>query len=213
MLQIFPSLLSMNLAKIKYECRQLETTDCEALHIDVMDGHFVPNLAMTPALVDVIIKNSTKPLDIHLMVENISFFIDIFASYKPKYLTFHIEAEKHIHRQLLNIKDRGISAGVVVNPLTAVSLLEPIVEYSDIILLMSVNPGFGGQKFIESTYKKVEQLKNIIVKKGYNTLVEVDGGVNSDNAKKLKNSGCDICVAGNYIFKNENLQEAINSLR
>ena len=177
-----------------------------------MDGHFVPNLTIGPVVVESVAKAATKPLDIHLMVENNTFFVDLFAKLKPEYITFHIEEEKHPHRLIQKIKSYGIKAGVVLNPSTNPSIIEYLIEDLDMVLLMSVNPGFGGQKFIPNVIKKAKQLKKMINEINPDCLIEVDGGVNDKNIYELKEAGVDIVVAGSYVFKN-NYKEAIESLK
>ena len=178
-----------------------------------MDGHFVPNLTIGPVVVNAVAKVATKPLDIHLMVENNPFFVDLFAPLKPRYLSFHIEEEKHPHRLIQKIRDLGISPAIVLNPHTPPSLIEYLLEDLDMVLLMSVNPGFGGQKFIPSVLEKALILKEMILKRNAETLIEVDGGVNDTNVKALADAGVDIVVAGNYVFGSDHYKNAIDSLK
>jgi len=177
-----------------------------------MDGHFVPNLTIGPVVVESVAKVATKPLDIHLMVENNSFFVDLFAHLKPEYITFHIEEEKHPHRLIQKIKSYGIKAGVVLNPSTNPIIIEYLLQDLDMVLLMSVNPGFGGQQFIPNVIKKAQQLKQMINQINPNCLIEVDGGVSDKNINELKEAGVDIVVAGSYVFKND-YKSAIDSLK
>jgi len=177
-----------------------------------MDGHFVPNLTIGPVVLKSVAQIATKPLDIHLMVQNNRFFVDLFADFNPKYLSFHIEEEKHPHRLIQYIKSLGISPGIVLNPHTPPQAVEYLLKDLDMVLLMSVNPGFGGQNFIPSVIKKSKELKKLINKINPNCKIEVDGGVNDKNIDNLKKAGVDIVVAGSYVFNN-NTYKAIQSLK
>ena len=209
---VAPSILSANFGKLEEEIKAICEAGCDLVHVDVMDGHFVPNLTIGPIVVESVAKTATKPLDIHLMVENNSFFVDMFVKFQPKYITFHIEEEKHPHRLIQKIKSYGIKAGVVLNPSTNPIVIEYLLEELDMVLLMSVNPGFGGQSFIPSVIKKTKQLKKMIEKINPNCLIEVDGGVSDKNIEELKKAGVDIVVAGSYDFKND-YKKAIESLK
>ena len=213
MIQIAPSLLSADFSRLADEIARVETAGADLLHLDIMDGHFVPNLTIGPLVVKAVKQASHKPLDVHLMVKNNDFFVDLFAPLRPEYITFHIEEEKHPHRLVQKIKGMGIKAGLVLNPHTNEKTLEYILDDLDIVLLMSVNPGFGGQKFIDTAVRKVESLKNEILRRGLKTLVEVDGGVNDKNAPLLRDAGADVLVAGSYVFGSEDYKAAIDSLR
>ena len=209
---VAPSILSADFGKLNEEIKAICDAGCDLVHVDVMDGHFVPNLTIGPVVVESVAKVATKPLDIHLMVENNSFFVDLFAHLKPEYITFHIEEEKHPHRLIQKIKSYGIKAGVVLNPSTNPIIIEYLLQDLDIVLLMSVNPGFGGQKFIPNVIKKAKILKQMINQINPNCLIEVDGGVSDKNIKELKEAGVDIVVAGSYVFKND-YKSAIDSLK
>ena len=212
-MKIAPSILSADFGKLNDEIKDICDGGCDFVHVDVMDGHFVPNHTIGPVVVKAVAKAATKPLDIHLMVENNSFFVDLFAPFKPKYISFHIEEEKHPHRLIQKIRDYGIKPAIVLNPHTQPEVIEYLLEDLDMVLLMSVNPGFGGQKFIPSVIKKAKKLKAMINEKGLKTLIEVDGGVNDKNVKILEEAGVDIVVAGNYVFSNPSYKEAISSLK
>lgn len=210
---VAPSILSADFLNLGSEIKKVCDSGCDYIHIDVMDGHFVPNLTIGPLVVKEVSKISTKPLDIHLMVKNVPFFIDLFAPLKPKFMSIHIEEEKHLHKAICSIRNYGISPSIVLNPHTNEELLKYIIEDIDMVLLMSVNPGFGGQSFIEKTYDKIYNLKNFIESKNSKCLIEVDGGVNDKNIASLKNLGVDIVVAGSYIFGSNNYKKAIDSLK
>ncbi|ATB70098.1 ribulose-phosphate 3-epimerase [Sulfurospirillum diekertiae] len=210
---VAPSILSADFGKLKEEIESICMAGCDLVHVDVMDGHFVPNLTIGPVVVNAVARAATKPLDIHLMVENNTFFVDLFAPLKPKYLSFHIEEEKHPHRLIQKIRNLGISPAIVLNPHTPPSAIEYLIEDLDMVLLMSVNPGFGGQKFIPNVLEKAPILKEMILKRNAQTLIEVDGGVNNQNIQALANAGVDIVVAGNYIFGSNDYKNAIDSLK
>ncbi|MDD3342963.1 MAG: ribulose-phosphate 3-epimerase [Sulfurospirillaceae bacterium] len=210
---IAPSILSADFGKLREEIIAICDAGCDLVHVDVMDGHFVPNLTIGPVVVSAVAKASTKPLDVHLMVENNTFFVDLFAPMKPRYISFHIEEEKHPHRLIQKIRNLGISPAITLNPHTPPSAIEYLLEDLDMVLLMSVNPGFGGQKFIPSVLEKAARLKELIVKKNAQTLIEVDGGVNNQNIIALRDAGVDIVVAGNYVFGANDYKVAIDSLK
>ena len=210
---VAPSILSADFGNLEKEIKSICEAGCDLVHVDVMDGHFVPNLTIGPVVVEPVSKASTKPLDIHLMVENNSFFVDLFAPLKPKYLSFHIESEKHPHRLIQKIRSLGISPAITLNPHTKVEDIEYLLEDLDMVLLMSVNPGFGGQKFIPSVIEKAKKLKELIKKRNPNCLIEVDGGVSDKNIKELKDAGVDVVVAGSFIFGSGDYKKAIDSLK
>jgi len=210
---VAPSLLSADFGNLSRDVKAICEAGCDLIHVDVMDGHFVPNLTIGPPVVSAIAKSATKPLDIHLMVENNTFFVELFAPLKPKYISFHIEEEKHPHRLIQRIKELGIKPAIVLNPHSRVEEIEYLLPDLDMVLLMSVNPGFGGQKFISSVIEKSKKLKNMITAQNLNTLIEVDGGVSNKNIELLADAGVDVVVSGSYIFKQENLKDAIKSLK
>ncbi|MBE0490691.1 MAG: ribulose-phosphate 3-epimerase [Sulfurospirillum sp.] len=212
-MKIAPSILSADFGKLDEQIRAICDGGCDLVHVDVMDGHFVPNLTIGPVVVNAVAKVATKPLDIHLMVENNTFFVDLFAPLKPQFISFHIEEEKHPHRLIQKIRSYGIQPAITLNPHTPPSAIEYLLEDLDMVLLMSVNPGFGGQKFIPSVIRKAKELKAMINAKGLQTLIEVDGGVNDKNVAILAEAGVDIVVAGNYVFSNPSYKDAIESLR
>ena len=210
---VAPSILSADFGNLEKEIKSICEAGCDLVHVDVMDGHFVPNLTIGPVVVEPVSKVSSKPLDIHLMVENNNFFVDLFSPLKPKYLSFHIESEKHPHRLIQKIRSLGISPAITLNPHTKVEDIEYLLEDLDMVLLMSVNPGFGGQKFIPSVIEKAKKLKELIKKRNPNCLIEVDGGVSDKNIKELKDAGVDVVVAGSFVFGSGDYKKAIDSLK
>ena len=212
-MKVSPSILSADFGNLADEVKKVSEAGADYIHCDIMDGHFVPNITMGPMIIEAVKKATDTPLDIHFMVEDIPFFIDMYKHLKPEFISFHIEEEKHINRVIQKIRNEGIRPSVVLNPATPVCLLEYIVADVDMVLLMSVNPGFGGQKFIPSVIDKVKELRELAEKKNPNLLIEIDGGVNDKNASLLKEAGADILVAGSFVFKNEDYKKAIESLR
>jgi len=210
---VAPSILSADFGNLAAEIRVICEAGCDLVHVDVMDGHFVPNLTIGPVVVSAVAKAATKPLDIHLMVENNSFFADLFLPLKPKFLTFHIEEEKHPMRLIDHIRKNGVSPGIVLNPHTPVSAIEHIIDEVDMVLLMSVNPGFGGQKFMPVVLEKTRALRELIERKNAKCLIEVDGGVNGLNAPDLEEAGADVLVAGSYIFSSNSYEQAIRAIK
>lgn len=210
---VAPSLLSANFLRLEDEIKAVSEAGADLLHIDVMDGHFVPNLTFGPCVIKDIQKVSKVPLDVHLMVQNPTLFVEYFLPLKPKFITFHLEAESHPIRLCEYLRQNGVGAGVVLNPHTPISQLKHLIEFVDIVLLMSVNPGFSGQKFLPLVIDKVKKLRELIDTKGAKVFIEVDGGVNGLNAGKLDEAGADILVAGSYIFSSKDYKAAISSLK
>jgi len=210
---VAPSILSADFGNLASDVKAICEAGCDIVHVDVMDGHFVPNLTIGPLVVDAVAKASDKPLDVHLMVENNSFFVDLFAPLKPEYISFHIEEEKHPHRLIQKIRSLGIKPAIALNPHSRIEDIEHLLPELEMVLVMSVNPGFGGQSFISNAVEKVKRLKDLIIKTDSNALIEVDGGVSNKNIKELSNAGVDIAVAGSYVFKHKNYKEAIDSLK
>jgi ribulose-phosphate 3-epimerase len=213
MMKVAPSILSADFGNLQHDVEAICNADCDLVHVDVMDGHFVPNLTIGPVVVSAVAKSASKPLDIHLMVENNTFFVELFAPLKPEYISFHIEEEKHPHRLIQKIRSLGIKPAIVLNPHTAHESIEFLLKDLDMVLLMSVNPGFGGQSFIVNILKKASRLNEMRNRINPNCLIEVDGGVSDKNIQALKDVGVDIVVAGSYIFKHTSKREAIKSLQ
>ena len=210
---ISPSLLSADFGQLGRDIEMLNASECDWLHVDVMDGMFVPNISFGQPVVKHIKRYAKKPLDVHLMIMDPGRYVNDFMEAGADILTVHYEACIHLDRTLHAIKDAGMKCGVVLNPGTPVALLEDTIQLCDVVLLMSVNPGFGGQKFIENTYEKVRQLKALCNRKNPECLIEVDGGVNTSNAPLLFAAGADVLVAGNAVFKSDNPQQTIHDLK
>ncbi|KYZ77198.1 ribulose phosphate epimerase [Anaerosporomusa subterranea] len=213
MIQIAPSILSADFARLEQEILKVETAGADLLHIDVMDGHFVPNLTFGPPVVKAIRKVTQLPFDVHLMVDKPEEYVRPFAEAGANIITIHAEATPHLHRVVQSIKEHRIQAGVALNPATPLCVIEEILHDLDLILIMSVNPGFGGQKFIPSALKKIRRLKTMLMQINSPALIEVDGGVTSENAAQLKDAGADILVAGSAIYGVVDCQAAIASLK
>ena len=213
MKMISPSLLSADFGNLQRDIEMLNASDCDWLHVDVMDGLFVPNISFGQPVVKHIKKHARKPLDVHLMIMDPGRYVADFKEAGADILTVHYEACTHLDRVLHSIRDHGMQCGVVLNPHTAVALLEDSIQLCDLVLLMSVNPGFGGQKFIENTYDKVRQLKQLCNRKTPSCLIEVDGGVNLQNAPLLYEAGADVLVAGNAVFTSDDPIATIHALK
>ena len=211
--RIAPSILSADFARLAEEVSRVEEAGADWLHIDVMDGHFVPNLTVGPPIVEALRKVTTLPLDVHLMMTNPDAFIAEFAEAGADYLTVHVEACPHLHRTVQSIKERGVKAGVTLNPATPAVTLSEIVRDADLILIMSVNPGFGGQKFIPSSLQKIAEVRALIDRTHSHALLEVDGGIKPDNADAILAAGADVLVAGSAVFSGDDYAAAITALR
>ncbi|GGD89081.1 ribulose-phosphate 3-epimerase [Planktosalinus lacus] len=211
-IKIAPSILAADFANLQRDIELVNKSEAHWFHIDIMDGVFVPNISFGMPVLQAITKHATKTIDVHLMIVDPDRYIKTFADLGANILTVHYEACTHLHRTLQAIKSEGMQAGVALNPHTNVSLLEDTIKDIDLVCLMSVNPGFGGQSFIENTYKKVSQLKEIINRNGASTKIEIDGGVTDKNAKLLVEAGADILVAGSYVFGAQNPTETIAGL-
>ena len=210
---IAPSILAADFANLQTETEMLNGSVADWIHVDVMDGMFVPNISFGIPVIQAIKKHSTKPLDVHLMIVDPDRYLQAFKNAGADNLSVHIEACHHLHRTVQAIKELGMKAGVAINPHTSISGLYDIIADIDLICLMSVNPGFGGQKFIENTYDKVSRLKDMILQKSSKAIIEIDGGVNIQNAPKLKHAGADALVAGNFVFSSSNPLEVIEELK
>lgn len=210
---IAPSLLAADFANLQRDIDMVNHSEADWFHIDIMDGVFVPNISFGMPVLKAIGQHATKPLDVHLMIVDPDRYIETFAALNSAILTVHYEACPHLHRTLQAIKAAGMKAGVSLNPHTSVNALEDIIQDIDLVLIMSVNPGFGGQSFIENTYNKIQQLKELIARKGADTIIEVDGGVNDQNAQALTQAGADVLVAGSFVFKSEHPQQTIARLK
>jgi ribulose-phosphate 3-epimerase len=213
MVKIAPSILSADFARLGDEIKDVERGGADYIHVDVMDGHFVPNITIGPLIVEAIRPVTQLPLDVHLMIENPDQYIEAFAKAGADYITVHVEASRHLHRTIQLIKSTGVKAGVVVNPATPVETLKHVIEDVDLVLLMSVNPGFGGQKFIQSVLPKIRQVKEMANELNPNLEIEVDGGVNEETAKLCIEAGANVLVAGSAVFNKEDRAAAIASLR
>jgi len=209
---IAPSMLASDFGKLEDEISMVNNSKADWFHIDVMDGVFVPNISFGTPIMNVLKKSAKKPLDVHLMIVNPDNYLKKFAELGSSVLTVHAEACTHLHRTVQRIKSLKMKAGVAINPHTPISFLESIINDIDLVCLMSVNPGFGGQSFIENTYQKVEDLKSLIDKKNSKAIIEIDGGVTSENAKKLVEKGADVLVAGSFVFNSDNPTETISTL-
>ena len=210
---IAPSVLAADFANLQQDIEMINSSDADWFHIDIMDGLFVPNISFGMPVLKAIAKHAKKTLDVHLMIVDPDRYIKTFANLGSDILTVHYEACKHLHRTLQAIKAEGMKAGVALNPHTNVNVLEDTINDIDVVCIMSVNPGFGGQSFIENTYDKIEKLKALITKKGANTLIEIDGGVTNKNAEQLTQAGADVLVAGSYVFNSKTPLETVKDLK
>ena len=210
---IAPSVLASDFANLQRDIEMINNSEADWFHIDIMDGVFVPNISFGMPVLQAISKHAKKTIDVHLMIVDPDRYISTFKQLGADVLTVHYEACTHLHRTLQGIKAEGMKAGVAINPHTNVSLLEDTINDIDLVCLMSVNPGFGGQSFIENTYKKIKQLKEIITRNGASTVIEIDGGVTDKNAKKLIDAGADVLVAGSYVFGASNPTQTISDLK
>lgn len=213
MVKIAPSILAANFSKLAEEIQDVERGGADYIHIDVMDGHFVPNITMGPLVVEAIRPVTKLPLDVHLMIENPDQYIEAFAKAGADIITVHVEACKHLHRTLQLIHSFGVKAGVVINPATPVETIQHVLEDIEMVLLMTVNPGFGGQSFIHSVIPKIKQVKEMVNTKGLAIEIEVDGGVNRDTAKLCYDAGANVLVAGSAIFQQNDRTAAINEIK
>lgn len=213
MVKIAPSILSADFAKLGEEVAAVDQGGADWIHVDVMDGHFVPNITIGPLVVKAIRPVTTLPLDVHLMIENPDLYIEEFVKAGADYITVHVEACRHLHRTVHYIKSLGVKAGVVLNPATPVESIQHIIADVDLVLLMSVNPGFGGQKFIPEVLPKIRKVKELAEEKGVSIDIEIDGGVNAETAKLCIEAGATVLVAGSAVYNKEDRKKAIAELR
>ncbi|MEK4148424.1 ribulose-phosphate 3-epimerase [Robertmurraya sp. FSL W8-0741] len=213
MVKIAPSILSADFSKLGEEIKDVENGGADYIHVDVMDGHFVPNITIGPLIVEAIRPVTSLPLDVHLMIENPDQYVEAFARAGADILTVHVEASRHLHRTIQSIKSCGVKAGVVLNPATSIETIKPIIDDVDIVLLMTVNPGFGGQKFIHSVLPKIKEVRDLVRSRGLETEIEVDGGVNEETAKLCIDAGANVLVAGSAIYNKSDRKQAIEGLR
>lgn len=213
MVKIAPSILSADFSRLGEEIKDVELGGADYIHVDVMDGHFVPNITIGPLIVEAIRPVTKLPLDVHLMIENPDQYVEAFAKAGADYITVHVEACRHLHRTIQNIKSYGVKAGLVLNPATPVESIQHVIEDVDMVLLMSVNPGFGGQKFIPSVFPKIKQVREMADEKGLDIEIEIDGGVNEETAKLCIEAGANVLVAGSAVYNQPDRKKAIEALR
>lgn len=213
MIKIAPSILSANFSKLGEEVKEVEKGGADYIHVDVMDGHFVPNITMGPLIVEAVRPVTKLPLDVHLMIENPDAYIDTFAKAGADYITVHVEACPHLHRTIQHIRSLRVKAGVAVNPATPVEMIRHVLNDVDLVLVMTVNPGFGGQTFIDTVLPKIHQVRQLVSENGLNVEIEVDGGINAETAKLCVDAGANVLVAGSAIFNQEDRQKAISLIR
>lgn len=213
MVKLAPSILAADFGNLLSDVKKVENAGVEYLHIDIMDGHFVPNISFGPVVMNALKGKTDLVFDVHLMIENPDMFIDEFVDAGADIIVVHQETCKHLHRTIQNIKSRGVKAGVSLNPATPINVLEDILEELDMVLIMSVNPGFGGQSFIESSVGKIERLKKMIDERGLNIDIQVDGGVKASNIRKVVEAGANVIVAGSAIFKADDVDTAVKEMR
>lgn len=210
---IAPSILAADFANLQSEIEMINKSEADWIHVDVMDGVFVPNISLGIPVCKAIQKHAKKPIDVHLMIVQPEKYVEAFRDAGAEIISVHYEACEHLHRNLQQLHDLGVKAGVAINPHTNVELLSDTINDIDLVCLMSVNPGYGGQKFIDRTFSKVEKLRNLIEREGASTMIEIDGGVNSDNAKALLDAGADVLVAGSFVFRSEDPLSTISGLK
>ena len=213
MIKLAPSILSADFARLLEDVKKVEKAGCEYLHIDVMDGHFVPNITLGPAIVKSLRRDVNMVFDTHLMIDNPDDYIKDFVDAGSDLIVVHAEACRHLHRTIQNIKSYNVNVGVALNPATSIESIKHIIEDVDIVLIMTVNPGFGGQSFIESMLEKIKELKQLIDDKNLNVDIQVDGGIKPDNIHKVVEAGANIIVAGSAIFNSENIEETVSLMR